>query len=131
MHPRTKKQLEGFGLWEYAKSSSNLLVTRPLGYLELLRLNTLANVMFTDSGGLQEECCVLGTACLTMRWNTERPITLKSNGGSCVLVGNDVKLIRREFNSVEPLKKSMAPPLWDGLTSKRILSTLLARQASD
>ncbi len=57
----------------------------------------LARIMLTDSGGLQEECTVLGTPCLTMRWNTERPITLREHGGASVLVGNNVARIREEF----------------------------------
>ena len=56
----------------------------------MLRLNMGARIVFTDSGGLQEECCVLGTPCLTLRWNTERPVTLREHGGVSVLVGNNL-----------------------------------------
>ena len=63
----------------------------------MLRLNMGATIMLTDSGGLQEECTVLGTPCLTLRWNTERPVTLKEHGGASVLVGNNVARIRNEY----------------------------------
>ncbi|MDB4419307.1 UDP-N-acetylglucosamine 2-epimerase (non-hydrolyzing), partial [bacterium] len=75
MHPRTEKQLTKFGLWDEVKKMKGLLLLQPLGYHELLKLNMSAKLVLTDSGGIQEECCVLGTPCLTMRWNTERPIT--------------------------------------------------------
>lgn len=77
IHPRTEKQLQTFGLWDQLQAAENLLLMQPFGYHELLRLNMEAAMVLTDSGGLQEECCVLGTPCLTLRWNTERPITLR------------------------------------------------------
>ena len=61
IHPRAKKQLEAFGLWEKIVGMENMILLHPLGYHELLRLNMDASIMLTDSGGLQEECCVLGT----------------------------------------------------------------------
>lgn len=78
---------------------ANLVLLHPIGYHEMLRLNMQASIMLTDSGGLQEECCVLGTPCLTLRWNTERPVTLKEHGGASVLVGNNVDRIREEFHT--------------------------------
>lgn len=76
IHPRVKKQLKAFGLWEKIIGNKSLVLLDPIGYTEMLRLNIGAKFMLTDSGGLQEECCVLGTPCLTLRWNTERPVTL-------------------------------------------------------
>ena len=73
-----------------------MILFEPLGYRDMLRLNMGARIMLTDSGGLQEECCVLGTPCLTLRWNTERPVTLRENGGVSVLVGNNIERIRKE-----------------------------------
>lgn len=70
IHPRTQKMLKEFDLWDKATSAKNLILLNPIGYHEMLRLNTSATIMLTDSGGLQEECCVLGTPCLTLRWNT-------------------------------------------------------------
>jgi UDP-N-acetylglucosamine 2-epimerase (non-hydrolysing) len=91
-----------------------------------LRLNMGARVMLTDSGGLQEECTVLGTPCLTLRWNTERPITLKEHGGASVLVGNNVSRIREEYKiAISKVRMPIIPPLWDGKTAKRCLDAIL------
>ena len=74
IHPRTEKQLKRFDLWERVVSCGRIALIRPVGYHEMLRLNIGAALMLSDSGGLQEECCVTGTPCLTLRENTERPI---------------------------------------------------------
>jgi UDP-N-acetylglucosamine 2-epimerase (non-hydrolysing) len=94
----------------------------------MLRLNMDATIMLTDSGGLQEECCILGTPCLTLRWNTERPVTLREHGGASVLVGNNVERIRTEFrNTLKNGAIPSRPELWDGRTAVRIVS-LFARE---
>ncbi len=126
IHPRAKKQLEGFGLWEKVKACKNLVLLHPLGYHEMLRLNMTAKLLLTDSGGLQEECTILGTPCLTLRWNTERPITLREQGGASVLVGNNVERIREEYLGTLKLKrKPVRPELWDGHTATRCLNEIL------
>lgn len=126
IHPRTQKMLKEFGLWEKAMQTDNIILLHPLGYHEMLRLNMDAKIMFTDSGGLQEECCVLGTPCLTLRWNTERPITLREHGGVSVLVGNNVERIRKEYNDTINLQRSpQRPELWDGKTAVRCLQSIL------
>lgn len=125
-HPRTKKQLIKFDLYDLISSHPGIILLEPVGYPDMLRLNMGASVMFTDSGGLQEECTVLGTPCLTMRWNTERTVTLKEYGGASVLVGNNVKRIRREYLTiVSGNRKSVRPPLWDGKTAGRCLEAIL------
>ncbi len=127
MHPRARKKIEDFGLWQRALDCPNLILMHPLGYHQLLRLNMDARIMLTDSGGLQEECCVLGTPCLTLRWNTERPVTLKEHGGASVLVGNDVKLIRKEYQkTLVQKRRPVRPKLWDGRTAERCLEAILA-----
>ena len=126
IHPRARKQLEVFGLWDQVVSAPNLVLMQPIGYHDMLRLNMTAKLFLTDSGGLQEECTVLGTPCLTMRWNTERPVTLKEHGGASVLVGNNVERIREEYhNALVQLRKPVRPELWDGKTAERCLEAII------
>lgn len=126
IHPRTGKMLESFGLLNEVMTHKNLLLLEPLGYLEMLKLNMHARVILTDSGGLQEECTILGTPCLTLRWNTERPITLQEHGGASVLVGNSIELIRKEYlNALNKKRVSVRPELWDGHTAERCLKAII------
>ncbi len=126
VHPRSLKQLKESGFFELITKHPGILLLEPLDYLEMLRLNMDARVMLTDSGGLQEECTVLGTPCLTMRWNTERPVTLRENGGTGILVGNDINMIRKEFNNSLTLPRTpVRPELWDGHTAGRCLKAIL------
>ncbi|MGB3545822.1 MAG: UDP-N-acetylglucosamine 2-epimerase (non-hydrolyzing) [Saprospiraceae bacterium] len=131
IHPRTRKQLQTFGLWERVLHHPRLVLLEPIGYHDMLRLNMGAKIMLTDSGGLQEECCVLGTPCLTLRWNTERPITLREHGGASVLVGNDIARIREEFaTTLAQGNQPVSPELWDGGTADRIVAAIVAAQAA-
>ena len=82
IHPRTKLRLEEFDLWDRFVGHPRVLPLKPLAYREMLRLTLEARVVLTDSGGLQEETTVLGVPCLTLRWNTERPVTLIENRGT-------------------------------------------------
>ena len=92
----------------------------------MLRLNMGAKVILTDSGGLQEECTVLGTPCLTLRWNTERPVTLREHGGVSILVGNNIDRIRSEYKIACNLHRTpVSPELWDGHTAERCLQAIL------
>lgn len=126
IHPRTQKKLREFGLWDKISGNDNIVMLQPVGYHEMLKLNMEALIMLTDSGGLQEECTVLGTPCLTLRWNTERPITLRKHGGASVIVGNNVDRIREEYLTTLNLnRKPTRPELWDGSTAKRCLQAIL------
>ena len=126
VHPRTQKQLKSFGLWDKVTSAENIILLHPLSYHEMLRLNMDAKIMLTDSGGLQEECTVLGTPCITLRWNTERPITLRQHGGASVIVGNNIKRIREEYQKTLLLDRTPTrPKLWDGKTALRCVEAIL------
>jgi len=126
IHPRTQKQLQKFELWEDVLSNEKLILLDPLGYHDMLKLNMETKIMLTDSGGLQEECTVLGTPCLTLRWNTERPITLREHGGASVLVGNNIEKLRKEYQKSVTLERiPERPNLWDGETAGRCLDAIL------
>jgi len=126
VHPRTRKMLETYGLLDEISSQRNIIMLEPIGYLEMLKLNMNARVILTDSGGLQEECTVLGNPCLTLRWNTERPVTLKEHGGASVLVGNNIELIRREFfEALLKQRNPVRPMLWDGHAAERCLKAII------
>ena len=128
IHPRAQKMLKTFGLWDEVVANPQMILVKPLGYHAMLRLNMGARLFMTDSGGLQEECCVLGTPCLTMRWNTERPITLMENGGASILVGNAVDKIREAYKSqIDAPRHPMRPELWDGHTAERIAKELVSQ----
>jgi UDP-N-acetylglucosamine 2-epimerase (non-hydrolysing) len=126
IHPRTEKNMRKFGLWEAVSDNSDVFILHPTSYRETLKLNSMARIVLTDSGGLQEECTVLGTPCLTLRNNTERPVTLREHNGASVLVGNDVKKIEKEFRTMLTMERSpFRPPLWDGKTALRCLKELI------
>ena len=131
IHPRTQERLKRFGLWEKVIETPNIVLLHPLGYHEMLKLNIQAHAMLTDSGGLQEECCVLGTPpCMTLRWNTERPVTLKEYGGASTLVGNNVANMQEAYEEISrSTRKPQRPKYWDGHTAQRCLDALLACRA--
>lgn len=129
VHPRTLKMLGSFGLIDKITSHPGIILLKPLGYLEMLKLNMEARLILTDSGGLQEECTVLGTPCLTLRSNTERPVTLREHGGASVLVGNDIDRIREAYRSALKLgRHPVRPELWDGQTAGRCLKAIVEMQ---
>ena len=129
LHPRTRTRLKEFGLWDRLNSVDNLIVTEPLGYLDFLKLEKNAFAVLTDSGGIQEEAAVLGVPCLTLRYNTERPETLKV--GANVLVGLEkdrvLRYIEKLLNEKEFYESTAnAPnPFGDGKAGERIARILL------
>jgi UDP-N-acetylglucosamine 2-epimerase (non-hydrolysing) len=126
VHPRTAKKLEEIKYWDKLLNHPKIFMLHPLAYHDLLKLNIESDLILTDSGGLQEECTVLGTPCLTLRWNTERPITLVENGGVSVLVGNNIEKIKSEyFDMLKNEKKPIEPELWDGKTAIRCLNEII------
>ena len=123
VHPRTRANLERFGL----DLGPRVALLPPLGYMEFLNLWKDAAVVLTDSGGLQEETTALGVPCLTLRENTERPVTVSE--GTNVLVGSDADAIRREVAKVlrGEGKRGRRPALWDGRAAERTVA-ILARE---
>ncbi len=123
-HPRTIKNIEKFKLARKLKKMGNLKVISPLGYLDFLALVDRSKFVLTDSGGVQEETTVLGVPCLTLRSNTERPVTISV--GTNILVGLDADRILNEAHKIldGKFKKGGIPPLWDGKASQRIVEIL-------
>jgi UDP-N-acetylglucosamine 2-epimerase (non-hydrolysing) len=125
IHPRTRKNLDEFGLSGAAGGGVRLV--EPLGYLDFLRLYSGARLVLTDSGGIQEETTALGVACLTLRENTERPVTVEL--GTNRVVGTDEGRIVAEAEAALRESRGGAPPrvppLWDGRAADRVLDALL------
>lgn len=126
-HPRTLARIEEFGLSEKV-ASSDIKLIEPLGYLDFMKLYSGARLVLTDSGGLQEETTALGIPCLTLRENTERPITIEM--GTNVLVGTSPERIRQTafdiLDDAEFGRNAKIPPLWDGKAAERICDVLIA-----
>jgi UDP-N-acetylglucosamine 2-epimerase (non-hydrolysing) len=120
VHPRTAKQAAAFDLEARLAAIENIVLTGPAGYLEFQALTSEASLVLTDSGGLQEETTALGIPCLTLRENTERPITVDE--GTNTIVGSDTQTIISA--AMEILdgggKGGRVPALWDGKTAERI-----------
>lgn len=121
-HPRTRKNIEKFDLASLVSSRIHMLP--PQGYLEMLGLMSGATVVLTDSGGMQEETTALSVPCLTLRENTERPITVDQ--GTNTLVGRNREMILHNIDQILATggKRGRAPELWDGRAAERIASHL-------
>lgn len=124
VHPRTRQRIVESGL-----NLNKIQILDPQPYIAFLGLQARAAVVVTDSGGIQEETTYLGVPCLTMRDNTERPITVSM--GTNVLVGRDPGRLRSEFSKAlgGKSKRGVIPPLWDGRSSERIAEVLLRHLA--
>lgn len=121
VHPRTRQRIARL------RTAPNLHLIEPLGYFEFLNLEQSASVVITDSGGIQEETTFLGVPCLTLRKNTERPVTIDL--GTNLLIGSDYACLEREVDAIlaGKAKVGMIPPLWDGRAGERIADILMER----
>jgi UDP-N-acetylglucosamine 2-epimerase (non-hydrolysing) len=130
MHPRTRSMIEKFGLSEMLNVPQVLLLP-PMGYLEMLGLMMDARVVLTDSGGIQEETTALGVPCITLRNNTERPITVHE--GTNTIAGTDSNTILQIFNDIVRTggKAGRAPEFWDGKAAVRIAQIIERWMAND
>ena len=124
IHPRTKAKLTEFGLMKRLQQTPHIHCLPSIGYREFLCFTSQAKVIVTDSGGLQEESTALGIPCLTMRSNTERPITVTE--GTSTLIGHDVDFLSEQLEAVldGSYKQGHCPELWDGKASERIIEVL-------
>ena len=126
IHPRTKKSLVYHNLFEELENIQGLNITGSLGYLDFMKLVTNSQIVITDSGGIQEETTYLQIPCLTVRENTERPITVSI--GSNELVSLNANVIASKMQEKITIKnKTDIPPLWDGDTTQRILKIISER----
>jgi UDP-N-acetylglucosamine 2-epimerase (non-hydrolysing) len=127
IHPRTRKILQSSPLGQRVSAMKQLRMIDPAGYLDFMKLTANARIVLTDSGGIQEETTILHVPCLTLRENTERPITIDC--GSNQLVGTQSDAILRAFRAVMDgqARPPQTPPLWDGQAAHRIAQILLDR----
>lgn len=132
VHPRTAQQIQDLNLGhvftpmeDMLQVKSGLTLTEPFGYLDMLNLMRSSRFVITDSGGIQEEATLLNVPCLTIRENTERPVTLEK--GTNILVGQDTERLYAETKRIisGEAREGIIPPLWDGKASKRILDIIL------
>ncbi|MBL8880324.1 MAG: UDP-N-acetylglucosamine 2-epimerase (non-hydrolyzing) [Phycisphaerales bacterium] len=123
IHPRTRANLTRLGLASRVAGLTGLRLIDPVGYIEFLKLTSEAAVVLTDSGGIQEETTILGVPCLTLRENTERPITIEQGTNHLVGVNSD-RIIATWRSSRAEHRAPKQPPLWDGFAANRIVKIL-------
>jgi len=129
IHPRTRKNITRIGLQEHVDRLTNLHLLEPVGYLDFLRLTSSAKIVLTDSGGVQEETTVLKIPCITLRENTERPVTAEI--GSNQIVGTHTEKIVAAYKNAMcgNWREPQVPPLWDGRAAERIVTIMVDRLA--
>lgn len=119
IHPRTKQKLEEYNLFNFLENEENIIITKPLGYKQFMRLVFSSSFIITDSGGIQEETTYLKIPCLTLRDNTERPITVSKGTNTLVDFSNLEQNIKNIISG--DYKNGSIPLLWDGNTASRIV----------
>ncbi len=125
VHPRTRARLEEFGLWPRLAGAPGMHLLKPQGYIDFMSLLSGCRLALTDSGGIQEETTYLGIACLTLRPNTERPITV-SLGSNRLITSREIKeAVERVLAEKSP--RGRRPELWDGHTARRVAASLRRR----
>jgi UDP-N-acetylglucosamine 2-epimerase (non-hydrolysing) len=124
IHPRTIKNAKTFGLYERMIANKNLICTEPLDYFSFQKLIKACAFIITDSGGIQEESTFRKKPCLTLRPNTERPITVDE--GTNTLLSFDLENVKKHIEQIEDgtYKKGSIPAMWDGKATERILGVL-------
>ena len=124
IHPRTVNNLKNFDLYNAFNSIDNLILSEPMDYFAFQKLIANCSFILTDSGGIQEESTFRQVPCLTLRPNTERPITITL--GTNKLIKFDLETIKLEIASIEKgsFKKGSIPPMWDGKATERILQII-------
>jgi UDP-N-acetylglucosamine 2-epimerase (non-hydrolysing) len=122
IHPRTRKRLEDFGLLASLNGCARIRSTEPLSYIDFMNLVTRCTIAITDSGGVQEETTYLGIPCVTLRENTERPITVTQGSNRLLQPPNLVSAVREALGGTWP--KGSRPDRWDGHASERAVASL-------
>jgi len=129
VHPRTEARLQEFGLAALLKQQQGIRLSEPLRYNEFMNLVCSAKLAITDSGGIQEETTYLGIPCLTLRTNTERPITITQGTNRLVRPDNLAAMVDQVLTG--GLRPSCQPPLWDGRTAMRVAESLYRHSVRD
>lgn len=125
LHPRSRKNLMNFGLFDKLSANANIIMIEPAGYLDFVSLMYHSKLLLTDSGGIQEETTYLGKPCLTLRESTERPSTV-TEGTNIMIPQLDKQIIIGHVNDIlnGTVKQGRIPKFWDGHAAERIVEHL-------